>query len=168
MIALVLERKIAQARYYISLLNGDADALLEKLPNGSNFCRVHPPPLDPNNPFITFPRGAFSEILTPDISDRIKLVSRWLTDVTDLIDALFKAGLATNENLSIIFGDCSIVSNTLWDLRTTKVEMSQQRLSNNESSLFPLYIATGLDIQSLSLAERTQRLKEARGKILIR
>jgi len=167
MIALVLERKIAQARYYISLLNGDADALLEKLPNGSNFCRVHPPPLDPNDPFITFPRRAFSEILTPDISDRIKLVSRWLTDVTDLIDALFKAGLATNENLSIIFGDCSIVSNTLWDLRKTKVEMSQQRLSNNESSLFPLYIATGLDIQSLSLAERTQRLEEARGKIII-
>jgi len=176
MAACVLERKIAQAFYYLSLSNGTADAVLDILPDGSKLRRVRPPPLNQHDPFLTFPLRHFTQILSPDFSDRIKLVSKWLSDVTDVVDALFNAGLATRENLSIFFGDSSIVSNTVWDLQQAKLKTSQQRLSKflvNRSLLTEgctqLDAASGLKIHSLTMIERMQDLQDlmkATGKIM--
>lgn len=90
-------------------------------------------------------------MLQPYFSDRIKLVYRWLSDVTNFVDALFNAGLAT-----IFFGDSSVVSNTVWDLQQAKLKMSEQWLSELWTSIstfaggfYQLDVASGLKIQSL-------------------
>ena len=121
--ALIIERKIAQGFYYLSLSMGIADAVLEKLPEGSRFRRTRPPPMN---------RCEIMS-LTPgkhDYIDRIKSISRCLSDVTDVIEALFNAGLATNENLTILFGDSSIVSNTIFVLQMAKLKVNQTKLTD--------------------------------------
>ena len=104
-------------------------------------------------------------MLQPDFSDRIKLVYRWLSDVTDVVDALFNAGLVT-----VFFGDSSVVSNTVWDLQQTKLKMSQQWLSelwtSNSSfagGCYQLDVASGLKIQSLPMTKRMQILIKVTG-----
>jgi hypothetical protein len=47
-----------------------------------------------------------------------------------VIDALFNADLATDENLTILFGDSSIVSNTTFDLQVAKLEANQKKLAD--------------------------------------
>ena len=53
------------------------------------------------------------------------MVSWWLSDVTDVVGALFDAGLATSEHVSLFFGDSSLVSNTLWTLKMPKLRRNQ-------------------------------------------
>jgi hypothetical protein len=53
-----------------------------------------------------------------------------LPDVTDVIEALFNAGLATNQNLFFLFGDSSIVCNTLLDLHEKKLNANQTKLTD--------------------------------------
>jgi len=124
--ALMIERKIAQGFYYLSLSTGMADAVLEKLPAGSRFRRTRPPPMSPSDIMSLTP----GKVDRHDYIDRIKSISRCLSDVTDVIEALFKAGLATNENLTILFGDSSIVSNTIFALQMAKLKVNQTKLTD--------------------------------------
>lgn len=125
--ALMLERKIAQGFYYLSLSMGMADAVLEKLPERSRFRRTLPPPMSPSERMSLTPWG---EDDLHDCIDQIKLISRYLPDVTDVIEALFNAGLATNENLTALFGDSSLVWNTVLDLQETKPNVNQTKLTD--------------------------------------
>jgi hypothetical protein len=124
--ALMIERKIAQGFYYLSLSTGMADAVLEKLPAGSRFRRTRPPPMSPSDIMSLTP----GKVDRHDYIDRIKSISRCLSDVTDVIEALFNAGLATNENLTILFGDSSIVSNTIFALQMAKLKVNQTKLTD--------------------------------------
>ena len=62
--------------------------------------------------------------------DKIKLVGGWLPDVTKVIDALYHAGLATNENLTAIFGDSSMVSYRLYQLRKMDEKKNQSKITS--------------------------------------
>jgi hypothetical protein len=62
--------------------------------------------------------------------NKIHSISRYLSDVTDVIDALFNADLATDENLTILFGDSSLVSNTIFDLQVAKLDSNQKKLAD--------------------------------------
>jgi len=73
--ALMLERKIAQGFYYLSLSMGTADEVLEKLPEGSRFRRTRPPPMSPSERMSLTPWG---EDDLHDCIDQIKLISRYL------------------------------------------------------------------------------------------
>jgi hypothetical protein len=124
--ALMIERKIAQGFYYLSLSMGIADAVLEKLPEGSRFRRTRPPPMSRNEITSLTPR----KVDRHNYVDQIKSISRCLSDVTDVIKALFNANLATNENLTILFGDSSLVWNTVLDLQETKLKVNQTKLTD--------------------------------------
>ena len=170
MAAMVLERKAAQAFYYISLSNGNARSLLEQLPDGENLRRAFPPPMDHNDPFLTFPLRHFTHTLCPDITDRIKLVCKWLPDVTDVVVSLFNAGLATKPNLSLLFGHSSIVSNTVRDLQLKKMKNSQPSIFSIKPSTWKegstVWISE-LKIHYLTKKERTERFVNA-SKILFK
>ena len=125
--ALMLERKIAQGFYYLSLSLGMADAVLEKLLDGSRFRRTRPPPMSRNEIMSLTPWG---EDGLHNCIYQIKSISRCLPDVTDVIEALFNADLATNENLTILFGDSSLVWNTVMDLQETKLKVNQTKLTD--------------------------------------
>ncbi|KAL7533401.1 hypothetical protein ACHAXR_005203 [Thalassiosira sp. AJA248-18] len=169
MAALIFERKIAQAFYYISLSNGKADPILDLLPEGRRLRRVCPPPFDQNDPFLTFPLRHFTHSLTPEFSDRIKLVSRWMPDVTDVIDALFNAGLASDDYLSQIFGHSSLVVNTVWGLQQEKIKRNQpsivtSMMSNEltwEEGCTLWDPSSGLKIHYLTIDERRERFIKA-------
>ena len=124
--ALIIERKIAQGFYYLSLSMGIADAVLEKLPEGSRFRQTRPPPMNRSEIMSLTP----GKVDRHNYIDRIKSISRCLPDVTDVIETLFNAGLATNENLTILFGDSSIVCNTLLDLHEKKLKVNQTKLTD--------------------------------------
>jgi hypothetical protein len=124
--ALMIERKIAQGFYYLSLSMGMADAVLEKLPEGSQFRRTRPPPMNRNEIMSLTP----GEVDRYNCIDQIKSISRCLSDVTGVIEALFNADLATNENLTILFGDSSLVWNTVMDLQETKLKVNQTKLTD--------------------------------------
>jgi hypothetical protein len=124
--ALMIERKIAQGFYYLRLSTGMADAVLEKLPEGSRFRRTRPPPMNRNEIMSLTP----GEVNRHNCIDRIKSISRCLSDVTGVIEALFNSNLATNENLTILFGDSSLVWNTVLDLQETKLKVNQTKLTD--------------------------------------
>ena len=127
--ALIIERKIAQGFYYLNLSTGLSTRmadLLEKLPEGSRFRRTCPPPMNRSEIMSLTP----GKVDRHNYIDRIKSISRCLPDVTDVIETLFNAGLATNENLTILFGDSSIVCNTLLDLHEKKLKVNQTKLTD--------------------------------------
>jgi hypothetical protein len=127
--ALLIERKIAQGLYYLNLSTGLSTRmsdLLEKLPEGSRFRRTRPPPMNRSEIMSLTP----GKVDRHNYIDRIKSISRCLPDVTDVIETLFNAGLATNENLTILFGDSSIVCNTLLDLHEKKLKVNQTKLTD--------------------------------------
>ncbi|KAL9179444.1 hypothetical protein ACHAXT_008734 [Thalassiosira profunda] len=169
MAALVLERKIAQAMYYMSLQNGNADPILALLPNedGARLRRKHAPPFEQNDPFLTFPLRYFTHTLTPDISDRILLVSKWMPDVMGVIQSLFDDGLATVEHLSDIFGHSSLVSNAMWELEQAEGKRKQRSITPMMQNKMPWKegsvvwdTASGLKIQYLTLEERRTRFED--------
>jgi hypothetical protein len=121
----MIERKIAQGFYYLSLSLGMADTVLEKLLEGSRFRRTRPPPMSRNEIMSLTPWGE-----EHDCIDQIKFISRCFPDVTDVIEALFNADLATNENLTILFGDSSLVWNTVLDLQMAKLKVNQKKLTD--------------------------------------
>jgi hypothetical protein len=125
--ALMIERKIAQGFYYLSLSTGMADSVLEKLPAGSRFRRTRPPPMSPSERMSLRPWGEDGLL---DCTDRIKSISRYLPDVTDVIEALFNADLATNENLTVLFGHSSLVWSTVLDLQMAKRNVNQMKLTD--------------------------------------
>jgi hypothetical protein len=125
--ALMIERKIAQGFYYLSLSTGMADAVLEKLPAGSRFRRTRPPPMSSSERMSLRPWGEDGLL---DCTDRIKSISRYLPDVTDVIEALFNADLATNENLTVLFGHSSLVWSTVLDLQMAKRNVNQMKLTD--------------------------------------
>lgn len=106
----------------------------------------------------------------PDIADRIKLVCKWLPDVTDVVVSLFNAGLATKPNLSLLFGHSSIVSNTVRDLQLKKMKNSQQSIVSIKPSTWKegstVWISE-LKIHYLTKKERRERFVNA-SKILFK
>ena len=62
--------------------------------------------------------------------EKIRQIGRWLPDVTKVIDALYHAGLATDDNLTSIFGDSSMVSYRLYELRKMNEKKNQHKITS--------------------------------------
>lgn len=105
--------------------------VMESLPSELNplsYCR--PLPLPDDDPFLNYPIQDFNGKEYVRYANHIKLVGGWLADVTRVIDALFHRGLATNENLTAIFGDSSMVSYRLYELRKIKAGKNQTSITS--------------------------------------
>ena len=88
-----------------------------------------PLPLPDDDPFLNHP---LTELDTEYVSNKrkIHLVGGWLADVTKVIDALFLRALATEHTLKAIFGDSSMVSYRLYELRKKKAEKNQTSITS--------------------------------------
>ena len=108
-----------------------AHEVMNSLPSELNpLLYRRPLPLPDDDPFLNYPLQDFNGKDYIRYADHIKLVGGWLADVTRVIDALFHRGLATNENLTAIFGDSSMVSYRLYELRKIKAEKNQTSITS--------------------------------------
>lgn len=84
---------------------------MDLLPNVESYAS-HPLPEDPDATFDEF--GA----------DGLEIcgVSEWLSDVTKVVDALFEEGLATDENLALLFGRRGYLSYRIYKLQQEREE----------------------------------------------
>ena len=148
---LLLERRLIQAEFYFKHSWGAderaaasfhhhvhqqtlsrAHNALNQLPSElSPYYYRRPLPLLDDDPFLNYPAEDFrkKEDVIP-LADQIKLVGGWLTDVTRVIDALYHAGLATNDNLTAIFGDSSLVSFRLYELQKIDMTKNQSKITS--------------------------------------
>jgi len=103
-----------------------AHEVMESLPSELNPLSYRRPlPLPDDDPFLNYPKN-----FNVRYADHIKFVGGWLDDVTRVIDALFHRGLATNENLTAIFGNSSMVSYRLYELRKIKAGKNQTSITS--------------------------------------
>ena len=121
---LLLERRLIQANFY---MRGH-----DQLPSAlSSYYSGRPLPLLDDDPFLNYPVSNFRKKEEEyAMMDKIKLVGGWLPDVTKVIDALYHAGLATDENLTAIFGDSSMVSYRLYQLRKMDEKKNQSKITS--------------------------------------
>ena len=139
-----MERRLIQAEFYfkhswgadeLAAASGNHKvfrAALNQLPSElSPYYYRRPLPLLDDDPFLNYPSEDFrkKEDAIP-LADKIKLVGGWLTDVTRVIDALYHAGLATNDNLTAIFGDSSLVSYRLYELQKIDMTKNQSKITS--------------------------------------
>jgi len=107
-----------------------AHEVMNSLPSELNPLSYRRPlPLPDDDPFLNHP---LTDLDTEYVINKrkIHLVGGWLDDVTRVIDALFYRGLATNENLTAIFGDSSMVSYRLYELRKIKAGKNQTSITS--------------------------------------
>ena len=108
-----------------------AHEVMNSLPSELNpLLYRRPLPLPDDDPFLNYPLQDFNGKDYVRYARHIKHVGVWLADVTRVIDALFHRGLATNENLTAIFGNSSMVSYRLYELRKIKAEKSQTSITS--------------------------------------
>jgi len=105
------------------------EAMNQIPPELSPYSYRRPLPLPDDDPLLTHPLQDFSIDYLGNMK-KIHLVGGWLDDVTRVIDALFYRGLATNENLTAIFGDSSMVSYRLYELRKIKAGKNQTSITS--------------------------------------
>ena len=142
---LLLERRLIQAEFYFNHSWADERATasgnhkvsrahnaLNQLPSElSPYYYRRPLPLLDDDPFLNYPSEDFREKEDAiPLADQIKLVGGWLTDVTRVIDSLYHVGLATNDNLTAIFGDSSLVSYRLYELQKIDMTKNQSKITS--------------------------------------
>jgi len=154
---LYIERKIAQCHFHKNKNCEQAEAILDLLPGRKESYMAMDPDDDPVKEFLEY------SSLDADYA------SEWLSDVTKVIDALFESRLATDENLTILFGRSSYVSFRMLELQLLRNEQQQMNISwfitrsriwkegciDNDKKL-------GLKIQYLTKTDRRQRFENVR------
>jgi len=106
-----------------------AHGALDQIPSElSPYSYRRPLPLPDDDPFLNHPLDFSNDYLGN--AKKMQQVGGWLSDVTRVIDALFHRGLATDENLTAIFGNSSMVSYRLYELRKIKAEKNQTSITS--------------------------------------
>ena len=111
------------------------------------------------------PEGTFREFIDSysDLNGQcwnINYVStEWLSDMTKVIDSLFATDLATEENLTVLFGRSGYVSYHIWDLHQQKKERNQTSIVSIVSR--SRFWKVGCIANDTSLGPRIQYLNKA-------
>ncbi|KAL9190579.1 hypothetical protein ACHAXT_000285 [Thalassiosira profunda] len=160
MMCVMIELKLAQCHFHHRCKSERAKELLEQVPEDSYM-------LDPPNEDKQLGDFCGAHVELDDSDSRIRFASEWIPSVTKTVDALFAAGLATSNNLSLLFGRSDFVSYRVWTLKRQKSERSQLSMSAfvTRSRLwiegYTEYNARhDLKIKYLSKADRRQRFEE--------
>ena len=143
---LLLERRFIQAHFYSNFcfdfdrisIHSKSDSkflcaqeVVKALaPELSPLNHGHPLPLLDDDSFLNYPMLGFREKEDVRTEEKIRQIGRWLPDVTKVIDALYHAGLATDDNLTSIFGDSSMVSYRLYELRKMNEKKNQHKITS--------------------------------------
>ena len=151
--SLIWERKQIQAHFYHIHCFGDdemnrinkqtkeeytewdnkmllAHEALNQIPSElSPYSYRRPLPLPDDDPFLTHPIQDFSIDYLGNMK-KMQQVGGWMDDVTRVIDALFHRGLATDDTLTAIFGNSSMVSYRLYELRKIKAKKNQTSITS--------------------------------------
>ena len=117
------ERKIAQCELHLVKHTKEAKEILSLLPNGSD--SIHKiPSVDE---FYLFRRGSEEDVFEY-FADLFDHIAQWKTEVTAIIDGLYRKNAATERNLRTLFGSAEIVSNRLWHLRRLDENKGQMKI----------------------------------------
>ncbi|KAL9189669.1 hypothetical protein ACHAXT_009344 [Thalassiosira profunda] len=168
MACVLIERLLAQCHLHKNKQDSRAVALLDSLPGGRDEYISDLPPEDPKGPFSEWILDAGYSLSLGGVCDAIEeVLTEWLPDVTKLVEALFEAGLATDDNLTTLFGNSGCVAYQLWKLQ-------QQREEKRQRSIAPFVSRTrfwkegcvdndkkkGLKISYLTKADRRRRFDD--------
>jgi len=153
---IAIEQKLAQCYFHMNKGGDSVMDILDQLPGGSE-SYVDPPPDDSEY--------ALRELV--DGVNDIRVVAKWPLDVVRLVAALFNKGLATEDNLGILFGRSGYVSCVVWALQKEKQEKIQPRITSfvTRTRLWKEGCVdndklSGLKIKYLNRQERSQKFVE--------
>ena len=161
----MIERKLAQCHFHNNKSSTQVQSILDKLPGGKEVYMADPPPDDPNLSF----HDIWVDIIHGD-GDDIEFITTWLPDLSKVVEALFKKGLATADNLKALFGHSGYVSLQILQLQ----QQREQRWHAGIKSFITLnrrweegytdYDTSlgGLKIQYLAKRDRRMRFEEMR------
>jgi len=151
---LLIERKLAHCYFHKNKGCNEAEVILDQLPNRKESYICDPPQ--------EHPKGPFYETMESDVSE-------WLPDVTKVVDALFQKGLATSENLRILFGKSGYLSYRIWELQQRKRNCTHKsmisfvtRKSIWKEGCIGYDSFSGLKIKYLTMAERRVQFEDLR------
>ena len=115
-VCIAIEQKIAQCHFHQNKNKQEVKDILTKLPGGIEAYASDPPT-----------EKSVRAVLD---TESFEGTTSCLSDVKTLVSALFEAGLASNDNLNLMFGKGSYVSYLIWNLKKQEEKKKQPRISH--------------------------------------
>ena len=164
---IAIEQKLAQCHFHKNKSTPEVKDILTKLPGGIEAYKSDPPYHETEYALrdMLLKEEGDDRIHHKKIEDIINLPA----DVKRLVSALFEAGLASNDNLNLMFGKGSYVSYLIWNLKKQEEKKKQPRISHFitrtriwKEGCTDNDKASGLKIKYLDKSDRSLRFDELR------
>jgi len=122
LICIAIEHKLSQCHFHKNKGKDEVTQILNQLPGGSE-TYTSDPPQDSATPDFDIYELIYEKSDTG-------VVTKWPLDVVQLVAALFKQGLATKDNLNILFSRSGYVSYLIWILQEERAKQTRPRIDS--------------------------------------
>lgn len=122
LICIAIEHKLAQGHFHKNKGKDEVIQVLNQLPGDREAYASEPPQDSPRPDFDIY------ELVYEKYD--IGVVAKWPLDVVQLVAALFKQGLATKDNLDLLFGRSGYVSYLVWILQEERAKQTRPRIDS--------------------------------------
>jgi len=164
-VSMAIEQKLAQYHFHLNKGRDSIKEILDKLPGEAEAYTSYLPPIDSDY--------LIREVVLSGVN-YFRNVDGWPEDLNKLVTDLFNAGLATKDNLDLLFGRSGYVKHQIRKLEKEKDERLQPSISpfitrsrickegytDNDTS-------QGLQIKYLNKDDRAQKFDELRNVISV-
>jgi len=171
-VSIAIEQKLAQYHFHLNKGSDSIKEILDQLPGRGEAYASYLPPVDSD--YLI--REVVLSGYISNVQDKYygRNVDEWPEDLNELVTALFKSGLATKDNLDLLFGRSGYVSYQIWKLQKQKNERMQPSISSYiirsriwKEGCTDNDTSQGLKIKYLNKDDRAQKFDELRNVISV-